>query len=81
MLLCIRGLTAEKALAVQARWATPRALAEAYKALEGKGSKEGVVDKAKREMVWAELGSLVGRRAVGKAVSARMAEVWGGVPP
>lgn len=68
MLMCTRGVTGEKALEIQRRWQTPRELIEAYMALE---------PKVREAMVSDRLQSLVGRKKVMKAVSKRIAEVWG----
>lgn len=68
MLMCTRGVTGEKALEIQRQWQTPRQLIEAYMALEPKDRETLVSDK---------LQSLVGRKKVQKAVSKRIAEIWG----
>lgn len=70
MLMCIRGVTGERAVSVQRRWATPRGLVEA---LEGCG---GVGER--RKLVVGELGGGVGRGKVGAALGAKVADVWGG---
>jgi crossover junction endonuclease MUS81 len=68
MLMCIRGLTGERALEIQKRWPTPRHLVEAYMALE----------PSERETLMSdELQSLVGRKKFGKVLSKKIAEVWG----
>lgn len=68
MLMCTRGITGEKALEIQRRWKTPRELVEAYMALEPKDRETLVSDK---------LQSLVGRKKVQKALSKKVAEIWG----
>ncbi|KAJ5684090.1 uncharacterized protein N7477_000435 [Penicillium maclennaniae] len=68
MLMCTRGITGEKALEIQRRWKTPRELVEAYMALEPKDRETLISDK---------LQSLVGRKKVQKALSKRVAEIWG----
>lgn len=68
MLMCTRGVTGEKALEIQRRWPTPRNLVEAYMALE---------PKDRDAMVSERLHSLVGRKKVAKALSKKIAEVWG----
>lgn len=73
MLMCMRGVTGEKALEIQRRWKTPRGFAEAFEAL-GNGE-EG--KKRQRELVITQMGSLVGRRKIGKALSVKIGEVWG----
>jgi len=69
MLMCTRGVTGEKALEIQKRWQTPRALIEA---LEKTGDA-----KAKETMLSDNLSGLVGRKKIGRALSAKIAEVWG----
>jgi crossover junction endonuclease MUS81 len=69
MLMCTRGVTGEKALEIQKRWTTPRAFVEA---LEGCGA-----NKAREALLEAKLGGTVGRKKLGKAVGAKVAEVWG----
>lgn len=68
MLMCTRGITGEKALEIQKRWQTPRHLVEAYMPLQSKERETLVSD---------QLQSLVGRKKVQKALSKRIAEVWG----
>ncbi|KAI9844039.1 MAG: Crossover junction endonuclease mus81 [Sclerophora amabilis] len=84
MLMCTRGLTGEKALAIQKIWRTPGRFAEAFKSAArscgvGPGESGDAAAKAKRELVFKQLGSVVGRRKVGRALSAKISEVWGGV--
>lgn len=73
MLMCTRGVTGEKALEIQRRWKTPNDFVLAFEAC-GSGE-EG--KKRKREMVSNQMGNLVGRKKVAKAVSAKIAEIWG----
>lgn len=68
MLMCTRGITGEKALEIQRWWKTPRELVEAYMALAPKDRETLLSDK---------LQSLVGRKKVQKALSKKVAEVWG----
>ena len=68
MLMCTRGVTGEKALEIQRRWQTPREFVEAYMALG---------PEARQTMVSDKLQSLVGRKKVAKALSKKIAEVWG----
>lgn len=77
MLMCIRGVTGEKAIEIQRRWDTPRALFEAF---EARGFAAAGLDESrrmKRDMVWEVAGKLVGRRKIGKTISAKIAQVWG----
>ncbi|KAL2875380.1 Crossover junction endonuclease mus81 [Colletotrichum sp. CLE4] len=73
MLMTTRGITGEKALEIQKRWKTPH---EFIKAFQECGSGEQGL-KRKREMVISGLPNLVGRKKIAKAVSQRLAEVWG----
>ncbi|KAL0936559.1 DNA repair protein [Colletotrichum truncatum] len=73
MLMTTRGITGEKALEIQKRWKTPHDL---IKAFEECGSGEQGT-KRKRDLVIRELPNLVGRKKIPKAVSQRLAEVWG----
>ena len=96
MLMCSRGITAEKAIEIQKRWSTPRAFIEVLRACDGhtqvarprgRGGGTGnggntldnkaAVIEERRELVWSVAGNLVGRRKIGKAISAKVGEVWG----
>lgn len=78
MLMCTRGVTGEKAIEIQKRWKTPIEFIEAYrKAEEGAGTEE--TKKKKIALVSSQMGNLVGRKKIQKAVSSKIAEVWGGV--
>lgn len=77
MLMCTRGLTGEKAIELQKRWPTPNALAEAYREIEKREGGGEQAKKVKREMVWKEMGQLIGRRKIQKALSAKIADIWG----
>lgn len=68
MLMCTRGVTGEKALEIQRNWQTPRDLIEAYMALD---------PKDREAMVSNRLQSLVGRKKIARALSKRIAEIWG----
>lgn len=68
MLMCIRGVTGEKAIEIQKRWKTPRELVQAYMALDPKDRETMVSDK---------MESLVARKKIQKALSKRIAEIWG----
>lgn len=67
MLMCIRGVTGEKALEIQKKWKTPY---EFFEALE---KKEG---KARERVVSEQLGTLVPRKKITAGLSAKIAEVW-----
>jgi crossover junction endonuclease MUS81 len=102
MLLCTRGVSVDKALAVQQIWPTPRALVDAYRE-DGAGSGEGsrgvvraegsnAVNRAaptyltnpnpkRADLLFRATAQLPGRQKIGRAVSVRVAEVWGGLLP
>lgn len=68
MLMCTRGVTGDKAIEIQRRWQTPRALVEAFEPL----------DPSEREIMVSErMKTLVGRKKVAKGLSKKVAEVWG----
>jgi crossover junction endonuclease MUS81 len=73
MLMCVKGITGEKAIEIQRRWKTPNEFIEAYERC-GSGDQGR---KKKMEMVSAETNSLIGRKKIGKALSIKIAEVWG----
>ncbi|PGH04964.1 hypothetical protein AJ79_06921 [Helicocarpus griseus UAMH5409] len=72
MLMCVRGVTADKALEIQKHWRTPREFVEAFEQVYRAG---GVA--AMENMVFEKLGGLVGRKKIGKLVSKKIAEIWG----
>ncbi|KAJ2969527.1 hypothetical protein NUW58_g9970 [Xylaria curta] len=75
MLMCTKQVTGEKALEIQKRWRTPYEFVKAYERC-GVGE-EG--KKRRQDMVFAQLGNLVGRKKVTRALSHKIAEVWGNV--
>lgn len=69
MLLCTKGVSADKALAVQKIWNTPRALIEA---LEACGTER------ERDFLLAEkMDAVVGRAKIKGALSQKVARIWG----
>lgn len=75
MLMCTRGVTGEKAIEIQRIWKTPNDLVRAFDNCGiGEDGK-----KKKREMVSTHLGNKVKSKQVGKALSAKIAEAWGGL--
>jgi len=69
MLMCIRGVSGEKAIEIQKIWPTPKALLEAYERCKDQ--------KTRDSMVEARLGSHpVGRRKIGKQLSMKIAAIW-----
>lgn len=73
MLMTTKGVTGEKALEIQKRWKTPNDLVKQYEAC-GSGEQGR---KRKREMVFNKMGGLMGRKKISKALSQKIAEVWG----
>ena len=69
MLMCTRGISGDKALAIQKIWSTPRAFFEAF---------EKCATQKEREMlVETKLGGIVGRGKVKGVLGAKVAGVWG----
>lgn len=73
MLMCTRGVTGEKAVEIQKRWKTPYDFVRAFDVC-GSGD-EG--KKRKQELVFNQMGSLVGRKKIAKVLSVKIAETWG----
>ncbi|KAF7550457.1 hypothetical protein G7Z17_g5706 [Cylindrodendrum hubeiense] len=73
MLMTTKGVTGERALEIQKRWKTPY---DFVKAFEACGSGEQGI-KRKRDMVFTKTTQLVGRKKISKALSHKIAEVWG----
>lgn len=68
MLMCVKGVTGEKAVEIQKIWPTPRAFAEAFEMLE-KGT-------ARDSMISDRLGDEIPRKKIAKTLSAKIAEIW-----
>ena len=68
MLMCIRGITGDKAIEIQRRWPTPLALTQAYDACAN--------DDEKKKLISSQLSGLISRKKVAKIVSSKVAEVW-----
>ena len=68
MLMCIRGVSGEKAVEIQKNWPTARALAEAFE-----GREKGI---ERETMISDRLGNAIPRKKIGKALSAKIAEIW-----
>ena len=88
MLMCTRGLSADKALEIQKRWTTPAAFIEAYERIgqgavgdveraAGEGHLNSREETRKRKRELAVIDNLVNRKKVGKALSKKIYEVWG----
>ena len=69
MLMCLRGLTADKALAMQRIWSTPKALIEAFEACG--------TDSQRQSLVSDKMAGAVGRAQVKRGLSEKVAGVWG----
>ncbi|KAH7329931.1 hypothetical protein BKA65DRAFT_539178 [Rhexocercosporidium sp. MPI-PUGE-AT-0058] len=79
MLMCIRGVTGEKALEIQKRWKTPKEFLDAYKRIEEKEGDGEQCRKKKMDLVSGEMSGLIGRKKVARALSVKISEVWGDV--
>jgi crossover junction endonuclease MUS81 len=75
MLMCTRGVTGEKAIEIQKVWKTPNEFVKAFEQFGG--GEEG--KKQKINLVATKLGHLPGRKKIPKAVSQKIAEVWGNI--
>lgn len=73
MLMCIRGVTGEKAIEIQEIWKTPNDLVKAF---ENCGAGEAG-KKRQRELVATHLSGKVKSKQIGKALSTKIAEIWG----
>lgn len=73
MLMTARRVTGERALEIQRRWKTPYELVDAYRRC-GAGE---AGRKRKADMVFGELGHLVGKKKFSKSLSQSIAEIWG----
>ena len=68
MLMCIRGITGDKAIEIQRRWPTPLALIQAYDACAN--------EDEKKKLISSQLAGLISKKKVAKIVSSKVAEVW-----
>ncbi|KAI9172137.1 crossover junction endonuclease MUS81 [Paramyrothecium foliicola] len=73
MLMATRGITGERALEIQRKWKTPY---DFVKAFEACGAGE-LGKKRKIELVSGQMSHLVGRKKITRALSQKIAEVWG----
>lgn len=69
MLMCTRGISGDKALAIQKVWGTPRTFVDAFERCTGQKERETLVER--------ELGGIVGRAKIKRVLSAKVAGVWG----
>ncbi|KAI0199136.1 crossover junction endonuclease MUS81 [Astrocystis sublimbata] len=75
MLMCTKQVTGEKALEIQKRWKTPYDFVKAYEKLAA--GEEG--KRWKQDMVFAQMGNMVGRKKIARTLSRKIAEVWSDV--
>ena len=69
MLMCTRGVSVDKALALQKIWETPRALMEAFEAC--------ITAKDREFLVANKMEGFVGRGRIKRALSQKIAGIWG----
>ena len=69
MLMCTRGISGEKALAIQKVWKTPQTFIEALERCSSAKEKDALVES--------KLGNLVGAYKIKGALSAKVAGIWG----
>jgi crossover junction endonuclease MUS81 len=73
MLMSTKGVTGERALEIQRRWKTPYDFVKAFEACgSGEASK-----KRRGDVVFNQMGQLVGRKRITRPLSQKIAEVWG----
>ncbi|RKF56036.1 Crossover junction endonuclease MUS81 [Erysiphe neolycopersici] len=78
MLMCIKGITGEKAMEIQKFWKTPFELAQAYRLIDAeKELSIEEIKKKKMKLVSCKTNHLTGRRKIGPTLSAAIYEVWG----
>ena len=68
MLMCIRGVSGEKAVEIQKHWPTPRALTQAYEGREKGAERDSMISD--------RLGNAIPRKKVAKVLSTKIAEIW-----
>ena len=69
MLMCTRGISGDKALAIQKHWGSPRTLIEAFERCATQKEREAMIDT--------RLGGMVGRAQIKGVLGAKVAGVWG----
>jgi crossover junction endonuclease MUS81 len=67
-LMCIRGVSGDKALAIASHWSTPRAFLDSY---------ANCPEKDRATMVKDATAGTLGTRAIGVALSKKISEIWG----
>ncbi|GMF82109.1 unnamed protein product [[Candida] boidinii] len=69
MLMTVKGVSVDKAVAIQQRFKTPKCLMDGYEKCSS--------EQEKRSLISAALKEEVGNRKVGPALSNKIYEVWG----
>ncbi|KAK4696920.1 crossover junction endonuclease MUS81, partial [Lecanoromycetidae sp. Uapishka_2] len=69
MLMCTRGISGDKALAIQKIWSTPRAFIEAFEGCK--------IQKERDLLLETKLGALAGRGKIKGVLGAKVAGIWG----
>ena len=69
MLMCTRGISGDKALAIQRHWGTPKDFIEAFEAC--------TTQKEREAMIETRLGGMVGRAKIKGVLGLKVAGVWG----
>ncbi|CZR61915.1 related to Crossover junction endonuclease MUS81 [Phialocephala subalpina] len=77
MLMCTKGLTGQKAIELQRKWKTPIDFIEAYSEIEAKYGTGEEGKKRKWAMVSDAMDNPIPRKRITKAISTKIAEVWG----
>lgn len=70
MLMCVKGVSGEKAIEIQKIWPTPSALIEAYSNARDKIARDTLISN--------HLGTGIPRKQISKALSTQIAQVWAG---
>ena len=69
MLMCTRGISGDKALAIQKHWGTPRAFVAAFESC--------TTQKEREAMIETKLGGMVGKAKIKGVLGAKVAGIWG----
>lgn len=77
MLMCTKGLTGQKAIELQRKWKTPIDFIKAYREIEAKHGAGEEGKKRKWAMVSDVMDNPIPRKKITKALSTKIAEVWG----
>lgn len=74
MLMCTRGVSAEKALEIQKVFKTPKDLIDSFRSIRDRG---GAEEAKKMVMLRVDPGAKTDRKKIKAALSAKIYEVWG----